>query len=102
MTTPRGRPEPIASALANFLEQSGLRARVEQAAVIPQWAGLVGPQIASATEPLMITADGTLFVAVRTNAWMTELSLLEPELLHALGSTAAGARVARIRWQIAR
>src|SRR6202030_1569401 len=68
----RSEPEPLAQALASYLASSGLAARVEQAAVIPEWATLVGPQIAAVTEPLLITADGTMFVAVASSPWMAE------------------------------
>jgi predicted nucleic acid-binding Zn ribbon protein len=102
MTKRREKPKALGELLSTFLESSGLAARVEQAAIIPEWPSLVGAQIAAATEPLSVTADGTLFVAVRTNAWMTELSLLEPELLRALNAASGRARILRIRWQIKR
>jgi len=97
------RPTPLSNLIPDVLQQAGLADRVEQAAVIPEWPGLVGPGIAAATEPQYVSADGTLFVAVRTNAWMTELSLLEPELLKALNRSAPGRpRIVRIRWQLKR
>jgi predicted nucleic acid-binding Zn ribbon protein len=102
MTDRPRKPQPIADALARFLEQSGLAARVEQAGIVPEWPSLVGEQIAAVTEPLSITADGTLFVAVATNAWMTELSLLEPQLLPALNAKAGRSPVRRIRWLLKR
>lgn len=104
MTQRKRKPEPLANALASFLDQSGLAARVEQASVVPEWAGLVGEQIAAVTEPLSIARDGTLFVAVRTNAWMTELSLMEPQLLAALNAREGAERgkVARIHWRLMR
>ena len=101
-----GERRPKASALgdvlAKLLQDSGLAERIEQAAVVPEWGTLVGPAVAAVTEPLHVTADGTLFVAVTTNAWMTELSLLEPELLRALNATADRPRIQRIRWQLRR
>ena len=100
MSDARKKPEPLAELLAGFLETSGIAGRVEQATVVPEWVSLVGEQIAAATEPLSITPDGTLFVAVRTNSWMTELSLMEPELLTALNTRTGRARIQRIRWQL--
>ena len=97
---PKKKPEPIGALLGGVLEQAGIAGRVEQAAVVPEWASLVGEQIAAVTEPLMITADGTLFVAVRTNAWMTELSLMEPDLLRALNVKPGRSPVQKIRYQI--
>ena len=72
--------------MATVLDQAGLTTRMAQARVIPEWPALVGPQIAEVTEPVALQGDGTLVVAVRTNGWMSELSLLEPELLKALNA----------------
>ena len=96
------KPESLGAILHGFLEQSGLEERVTQAQVVPEWPTLVGAQIAAVTEPLSVSADGTLFVAVTTNAWMTELSLLEPELLRALNARRARTPVQRIRWLLRR
>jgi predicted nucleic acid-binding Zn ribbon protein len=84
------------------LAQSGVADRIAQAKVIPEWRSLVGPQIAKVTEPLSVTPQGTLFVAVATNAWMTELSLLEPELLRRLNQRTGSLPIRKIRWQIKR
>ena len=67
-----------------------------------EWAALVGPQIARVTQPLSITRQGTLFVAVTTNGWMTELSLMEPELLRRLNQRTGRLQIRKIRWQIRR
>lgn len=87
-------------ALKSFLAESGLAERVEQAGIVPEWPALVGAEIARVTEPLAIARDGTLFVAVRTNAWMSELSLLEPQLIAELNRKSGRAPVARIRWRL--
>ena len=102
-TNPRDkRPQPISAAITQFLENAGIRDRVEQASVVPDWPTLVGSQIAAVTEPLSVTADGVLFVAVRTHAWMSELSLLEPELLASLNGRGGRQAVRKIRWQLMR
>jgi predicted nucleic acid-binding Zn ribbon protein len=95
------KPEPIGQVLAEYLKAAGLADRVEQAAVIPEWPRLVGPQIAAVTLPLVITSDGTLFVAVQTSPWMAELTLIEPALLKALNSQ-SGDRppVTKIRYRL--
>jgi len=96
------RPEAIGKIVADWLGDRGLAGRVEQAGVIPEWPTLVGPQIAAVTSPQSITANGTLFVHVTTNAWMNELSLLEPELLRSLNAKPDRTPVRRIRWLLAR
>jgi predicted nucleic acid-binding Zn ribbon protein len=96
------RPKRIADVIGSVLSQAGVADRIAQASVIPDWPSLVGPQIAKVTEPMSITPQGTLFVAVTTNAWMTELSLLEPELLRRLNERTGRLSIKRIRWQLRR
>jgi predicted nucleic acid-binding Zn ribbon protein len=100
MMSRKKKPEAIGDVVSSFLAQSGLASRVEQAKVVPDWPGLVGAQIAAVTEPLSVTADGTLFVAVTTNAWMNELSLLAPELLRSLNGVPDRPRIRRILWRL--
>ena len=102
MSPAKKRPTSIADVLAGVLANAGVAARVEQAGIIPEWSALVGVQIAAVTEPMSITADGTLFVNVTTNAWMNELSLMEPELLRALNAKDGRLAVKRIRWLLRR
>ena len=99
---PKRKPEPLGRVVGAFLKDSKLEARMEQAAVVPEWELLVGKQIAKVTKPISVTQDGTLFVAVKTNAWMTELSLMEPQLLRALNAKTGRARVRKIRLQLMR
>jgi predicted nucleic acid-binding Zn ribbon protein len=95
-------PKKLGDVMGEMLSSAGISARIAQASIIPDWPGLVGPQIAKVTEPLSITRQGTLFVAVTTNAWMTELSLMEPELLRRLNTQAGPLQIKKIRWQIKR
>ena len=96
------RPSALGDILAGVIRDSGVAARIEQALIIPEWPALVGLQIAAVTTPQSITADGTLFVAVTTNAWMMELSMMEPELLRALNAKEERIAVKRIRWLLQR
>ncbi|MEO8451430.1 MAG: DUF721 domain-containing protein [Gemmatimonadota bacterium] len=87
------------SALREYLANKGIRERVEQAGVISAWTDLVGPQIAAATRPEAVTADGILFVKVATAAWANELSLMAPRILMRLNDGRAG-RIREIRWTV--
>jgi predicted nucleic acid-binding Zn ribbon protein len=94
-------PKPVGQVLAEYLKAAGLADRVEQAAVIPEWPRLVGQEIAAVTRPLLITSDGTLFVAVQTSPWMAELTLIEPTLLAALNGDKSGRPpVTKIRYRL--
>ena len=101
MPNKRPSPEPIASTLRRFLDQQGLAKRVGQATALEAWPAVVGPAVAAAARPLSVTSDGTLIVAVRSSAWMNELSLMERDLLEALNRANPSAPLSRIRWQIA-
>jgi predicted nucleic acid-binding Zn ribbon protein len=96
------KPQALGDVMKSMLSESKMGDRIRQAGVIPEWPALVGPQIAKVTEPLSVTPQGTLFVAVQTNAWMTELSLLEPELLKKLNVKTGRLSIKKIRWQIQR
>jgi predicted nucleic acid-binding Zn ribbon protein len=98
MTPAKKKPAALGAVLADVIQKAGIAARVEQAGIIPEWRSLVGASIARVTEPQAITADGTLFVHVTTNAWMMELSLMEPELLRALNAKPERMAVKKIRW----
>jgi len=102
VTDKRRRPVPIAEALTGYLKRRGLAKRMEQAEAIVDWPSAVGPQIAAVTQPISVTPDGTLFIAVSTHSWMTELSLMEPELLAALNSVEGREKVRKIRFQLRR
>jgi predicted nucleic acid-binding Zn ribbon protein len=95
-------PRKLGDVMNDVLSKSGIADRVAQANVIPEWRTLVGPQIANVTEPLAVTPQGTLFVSVTTNAWMTELSLMEPDLLRRLNQRTGRLSIRKIRWQIQR
>ncbi len=96
------KPEALGNVLGAFLKQSKLEERVEAAQVVPEWESLVGKQIATVTKPISVTQDGTLFVSVKTNGWMTELSLMEPQLLRALNTKEGRTRIKKIRLQLMR
>ncbi len=91
------RPLSIAAVLARYLTHAGLARRVEAAGIVAEWAELVGPQIASVTEPDAVTADGILWVRVTTAPWAQELRMMTPRILARLNQGRTG-RVREIRW----
>jgi predicted nucleic acid-binding Zn ribbon protein len=97
-----GRPGPIGDAVLAFLRSSGLAGRVAQASILPEWSRLVGAHVARVAQPLWITPDGVLFVAVTSHAWMNELSFMEAELLEAINKLTPEHPIRAIRWQYRR
>ncbi len=96
------RFEKLGDVLSAVLKNAGLTDRVARAGVIREWAGIVGPQIAAITDPMLLQTDGTLVVAVKTHGWMTELSLLEPELMRRLNANTKRPPVTGLRWTLRR
>jgi predicted nucleic acid-binding Zn ribbon protein len=101
-TTDRRKPEALGDAVSKYLKQSTVGKRVEAASVVSDWPKLVGREIAKVTEPQHVTRDGVLFVAVKTNSWMSELSLLEPELLKKINAAEGRAKVKKIHLRLMR
>ncbi|MFP5356761.1 MAG: DUF721 domain-containing protein [Gemmatimonadota bacterium] len=95
-------PERLADLLTQFLKRSGMDKRIKQAAVLDEWGALVGPEIAAVTRALSITDDGTLFVAVRNHAWMSELTMMERELLASINRITGDKPIHRLRWTLMR
>ena len=91
------KPTPVAQALEHYLKRSGIGERVEEAAIVPEWADRVGERIAAVTRPLR-ASRGTLFVAVRSSAWLMELKMMEGEILHRLNADRTRGRIERIRF----
>ncbi len=97
------RPTPLGAALAAFLAANpGIANRLGTAHVVDAWPDLVGPQIAAVSRALRVTTDGTLVIEVTTNAWITELSLMERDLLSRVATAPGGEGVRRLHWVLAR
>jgi len=94
----RSRPIALREAIDAYLERAGLAVRLEQAALLTAWPGLVGPQIAAVARAESVSPDGTLFVRVATHPWMTELQLLTPEIMARINAGRGSGRVRAIRW----
>lgn len=93
----KARPKRVDEALEGYLNRARLKRRLKQASVVPEWAELVGEDIARVTTPHHVTPDGVLIVSVESASWMQELTLMSPEILRKLGAHGKGIR--RIVWR---
>jgi len=99
------RMQRVGEALAGYLAQAGIAGRVAQADVVLRWPELVGPGVARAAQAESVTADGTLYVRVKSSAWRQELSLMTPQIMARLnagrkGRGQGGGRIERIFWLV--
>jgi predicted nucleic acid-binding Zn ribbon protein len=97
----KNRPTKVGDALQEYLRSAGLEERLEEAGVVPEWPERVGPAIAAVTEPLRTSAAGVLVVAVRSSAWMSELKLMEREIIRRLNEGRTKGRIQQIRFVMA-
>lgn len=93
-------PTPLGDALKTFLEKTDVGERIEEAAVVPEWAERVGPSIAGVTTPLKVSR-GTLLVAVRSSPWLMELKLMEKEIVRRINIGRERGRIRSIRFVMA-
>jgi predicted nucleic acid-binding Zn ribbon protein len=81
--------------MERFLEASGVAEQVKRQGALDGWAEMVGEAIAGVTRARSL-ADGTLFVEVRSSAWLMELELMKGEILRRLNAGLEGAALERI------
>lgn len=95
-----GRPDRVGDLLGGLLRKWGVDREVARQGAKDRWAGVVGERIAGVTRARSV-ASGTLFVEVRSSAWMNELNLMRHELLRRLNAGEAEGRVERIVFVLA-
>ncbi len=92
------RVTSLRDALDAYVSRAGLKRRLDQASVIPEWPELVGPKIAEVATPQVVLRGGVLVVTVNSSAWIQELQLMSPEILKKLGQR--GKKISRIVWRM--
>ena len=81
----RAGPEHVEPVLQRVLEASNVAEQVRRQVALEAWPELVGKQIAAVTCARSLSG-GTLFVAVRSNAWLMELELMRGEIMRRLNA----------------
>ncbi len=95
-----GAPQRVGQVVDAILRGRGLREAVERASVVPEWAELVGPEVARVSSPTGFER-GTLFVDVRSSAWLMELEMLERRILAKLNAGRRHGKFDRIVFRLA-
>ena len=66
--------------LSSVLDDHGVRDQVERMGVLALWPDIVGEKLAEVTRAKGVE-DATLFVEVRTSAWLMELNMMKGDFL---------------------
>ena len=84
-------PIRVGDLLENLLEKRGLGTQIRRIGALDAWSGAVGERISEVTEAKTVVAS-TLFVEVRSSAWLMELSLMKEALLQRVNMELGGER----------
>lgn len=79
MTGGKG-PQRVGDLLGGFLEKKGLREALKRVEAADEWEERVGEAIGRVTRARGVK-DETLFVEVKSSAWLMELNLMKEEIL---------------------
>ena len=86
--------------LAAVLERHGVKEQVERMSVLDLWPELVGEHVAHVTRAKSVS-EATLFVEVRTSAWLMELNIMKGEFLARVNERLGDVPVERIVFVLA-
>ena len=95
-----GRPDRVGDLLGGLLRKWGVDREVARQGAMERWPSVVGERIAGVTRARAVSS-GTLFVEVRSSAWMNELNLMRHELLRRLNAGEKEGRIERIVFVLA-
>jgi predicted nucleic acid-binding Zn ribbon protein len=90
-------PDKIGGLISDYLANLGYADRLTKQSAVTEWAGLVGPKIASETQAVRVESD-TLIVKVNRAAWRQQLTFLKAELLAKLSSKIGEGQIRDIRF----
>jgi predicted nucleic acid-binding Zn ribbon protein len=96
------KPERVDDVLGRVLKERGFAGRLAQGRVVAEWPELVGSHIAAVTTAEAVAANSVLVVSVKTHSWMTELTLMEREILATINRVTPGNPIKKIHWQLMR
>ncbi len=98
--TEASRPTRIGAVLSHVLEKHGVGDQVRRMEVLELWPELVGEQLAQVTRAKGID-DATLFVEVRSSAWLMELNMMKGDFLERVNARVGEAPLERIVFVLA-
>lgn len=91
---------PLGTALASYLEESGLGESLSRLGALDEWPEAVGSRVAKVTRAVEVKGD-TLVVEVLSSPWMNELAMMSRLILEGVNTHRDGPAVNRIRFRLA-
>ncbi len=94
------RPTEIGKLVGGVLERAGLADGLERAVASQEWPDRVGRAIAAVTRVRSVSGS-TVFVDVRSSAWLQELTFVKGEILEKMNEGRGHHRFERIVFLLA-
>lgn len=91
----QGRPTRLGDLVEAFLEEKGVKEQLRRQTALESWAAVVGEGIARVSRATKVE-DATLFVEVRSSAWMMELDMMKGDILRRLNAGREDGRIEKI------
>ncbi len=82
-------PMRVGDLLSDLLAKRGLGTQIQRIGALDAWSGAVGEKISEVTAAKTVVAS-TLFVEVRSSAWLMELSFMKEALLERVNTELGG------------
>ena len=95
-----GGPKKVQAVLSAVLDDHGVRDQVQRMGVLELWPEIVGEKLAKVTRAKGVD-DATLFVEVRTSAWLMELNMMKGDFLQSVNERFADVPMERIVFVLA-
>ena len=92
-------PSSLGDVLGELLDKRGLTERLDLAGAVERWPEVVGERVAANARAEAVTADGFIWVRVKSSPWAAELSLMAPRILARLNEGREG-QIRGIRWLV--
>lgn len=96
----RNGPAKVDALLAGILEKHGVREQVRRMEILDLWPEIVGTDLARVTRAKGVE-DATLFVEVRSSAWLMELNMMKRDFLERVNERVAEAPFERVVFALA-
>jgi predicted nucleic acid-binding Zn ribbon protein len=93
-------PIKVGDVVDSILDKHGVRKQVRRMEVLDLWASVVGEHVARVTRAKGVS-DATLFVEVRTSAWLMELNMMKGEFLERVNALVPETPLERIVFVLA-
>lgn len=77
--------KPLNQLIFQFLQNLGIKAKIEENYALVYWDTVVGKEISEHTEPFKIS-NGTIFVKVNDTTWRNELQYFKNEIIEKLNN----------------